>query len=185
MKTMHLGVVENAYTYGSRPRSTGEVGEALEERYGIVHFFVETHFDDVADAFRKHMVAAFSSKVSGRVAQGDPAQRTLDHMRRAFEKDFILARALDGRPGVPTLAARLGIVHRYKYARGTPTAKMRRWRAMGMPGSWSVKDASGRYAKGYQHPLGKIGGRWAYRPERPSFFDTGLYARSFKVWFGP
>jgi hypothetical protein len=97
MTTVHLGVVDVPYLDGKR--TTGEVAEILESKYGIMDVFYEMHGQDVADDVARAAERALKSNKP--LADGVD----VSNIKRVF-RSFIMGREMDGRaPGVPTQAS--------------------------------------------------------------------------------
>jgi hypothetical protein len=113
MPTLHLGVVDVPYANaprkaGSKAKSgtqtTGDVATWLEDKYGVMQTFFELHGDDIAQSLAKSYQGALETVLMGGPTTSDPfgtAQSEIEHQFR----NFLLNREMDGRPGVPTLAA--------------------------------------------------------------------------------
>lgn len=111
---LHLGVAEQGYSYGSQPRTTGDVAEILEAKYGVIGHFVADNRALFTDQLAEHFNKAVGEIVSGRPAPADPMRGAMDRVERTF-RSYIRARSLDGRvAGVPTKASLRGVSHRLK-----------------------------------------------------------------------
>ena len=96
MITVNLGVEIERYE-GGEGKTTEDVAHELETQYGIVEYFVESHWDDIA----KNVGQVIADKFYG----GN--ERIPDAMAN-IEADFFTMldmEELDGQPGVPTTAA--------------------------------------------------------------------------------
>jgi hypothetical protein len=152
-KKLHFGVFDVPYPEGHSTRTTHEVATFLEEKYGVIEMFVTDKEKDIRELVKRQ-----SERHARQVVAGvEPSLNPMLAEIKAMFVPYIRARKLDWRvKGVPTKAARLGINHSLKYPYGVPTAASK-----------------------------KAGGRLKYirrNPERPSFYDTGLYANSFRAW---
>ena len=135
-RRLHLGVTEIPYPYGP-PRTTHEVANFLEKRYGVIEHFTEDNEKKIKEMARTQSERSARDMIKGRRVNYQPM---LDEIKRTF-RQYITSKSLDGRvAGVPTRASLRGVNHRLK------------------------------------HPYAKK------NPPRPSFFDTGLYVKSFKAW---
>lgn len=121
MTTLHLGVLDVPYARKGG-KTTGDVAEILEAKYGIICAFWQRNRQDYLDALVGGSVEALEAKLQGRSPRGS-TKSTLERMRHDF-RVFISQRQVEqvGLRGVPTEAALKGISHRFKhpYARRNP-----------------------------------------------------------------
>jgi len=147
--TIHLGVVDVRYdevpvrpeSARRRPRggvrwrrpkapkpttkSTGDVAEILEHKYGLFSMFTVLHGQTIADALEEAMAGKLETLMMGGPTSGDTllTDADLGEIEQAFKKS-IDDREYDSRlPGVPTRAALNGVDHRLKhpYSKGNPS----------------------------------------------------------------
>lgn len=122
MTTLHLGVLDVPYQTGRNAKSTGDVAEILETKYGIIQAFWRAHGQDYVDDLVMGSVQAMEAAVSGRAMTSDP-RTTLGEIGHGF-RQFISSREAErvGLRNVPTEAALRGISHRrrHPYARRNP-----------------------------------------------------------------
>jgi hypothetical protein len=122
---LHLGVLDIAYNEppskgkagSSGVQTTGDVATWLENKYGVMAFFVEKHQEDIADAMADAVAGAFETLQMG----GPPSSDLYGSGTNAIEalfKNFLTMREMDGQPGVPTLAALKGRSKRFAGGRG-------------------------------------------------------------------
>lgn len=125
MTTLHLGVADVPYASKSR-KTTGDVAEILEGRYGIMQAFWARHGQDYVDGLVMDSMQAMEASLSGKSMKAD-TRSVLSQMQHDF-RTFISSREAESavrgvgpmRFPVPTLAALRGVSHRYKhpYAKG-------------------------------------------------------------------
>jgi hypothetical protein len=117
-----------------RNKSTGQVMDYLESKYGLIEAFIEEEKDLIASIIEKAAVKAIKNDTKMTIPASDC--RKLE----SLFKESIIGQRFDGKvPGVPVHAAIVGVSHKYL------------------------------------HPFAK-------RAARPSFMDTDLFRRNFKVW---
>jgi hypothetical protein len=141
--TLHLGVIDLPYSAyeksqkvpkakkgkGNKPvkgssgatKTTGDVAEILEEKYGILDTFAYARLPDIAKAIEESIAGALEDLLMGAPASGNPfkgAESSISTMM----KQFISSQQIEhmGIEGVPTQAALNGVSHRLKhpYAKG-------------------------------------------------------------------
>lgn len=153
MTTLHLGVVDVAYTEDGKTATTGEVAEYLENDYHIMRTFLEIYEDQIGDFLADAMIGEVES-----IAQGKPpisfgsidvttqlGNRDISgasvngKIEEAF-RDFLDNREWKQTSGQQIDAASQGVNHRKKKP-------------------YSSKS-----------------------PARAEFVDTGLYQASFRAW---
>ena len=125
MTTLHLGVTDVPYASKSR-KTTGDVAEILEGRYGIMQAFWARHGQDYIDGLVMGSMQAMEASLSGKSMKAD-TRSVLSQMQHDF-RTFISSREAESavrgvgpmKFPVPTLAALAGVSHRYKhpYAKG-------------------------------------------------------------------
>jgi hypothetical protein len=101
--------------------TTGDVAEILEAKYHVMQYFWDTHGQEGCDALVEDMMDAFADRASGRNIDAPDFTAATSKMHQMFN-EFIDRRGMDGMPGVPTMAARIGINHRFlhPYAKANP-----------------------------------------------------------------
>lgn len=104
MLKLVLGVNDVPYDDGGA--TTGFVAKELEAEYGIMGHFVDMNADKIARMLAGDLRDAL---------EGNPLdfKDTCEQMESDF-KQALSSRAFDGITGVPTMAAQLGISHRFK-----------------------------------------------------------------------
>jgi hypothetical protein len=121
MTTLHLGVLDVPYAR-AKGKTTGDVAEILEARYGIMRAFWQRNRQAYLDALVGGSVEDLEARLQGRSARANP-KSTLEKMRHDF-RVFISQRQVEqvGLKGVPTEAALKGVSHRLKhpYAKRNP-----------------------------------------------------------------
>lgn len=110
---LHLGVLDEPYTQ-ENPETTGEVAQELEDRYGIMAFFV----DDKMKAIVTNLEESFAESLES-IILGAPDLDVFANGCQKIEKDFrnfLDNKEMDGKvDGVPTQASIEGVSHRFKY----------------------------------------------------------------------
>ena len=102
--------------------TTGDVAEILEAKYHVMQHFWDTCGSEVCDALAEDMMDAFADRAAGRNIDTPDFTAATSKMHQMFN-EFIDRREMDGMElGVPTMAARLGINHRFlhPYSRHNP-----------------------------------------------------------------
>lgn len=137
--TLHLGVIDMPYhNYESpgkiaqakkgkankpvKPKSdastktTGEVAEILEEKYGILDSFAFARLPDIAKALEESIAGELETLLMGGHSGGHPFQSAETTITTMMKK-FISAQEVEhiGIEGVPTQAAKDGVNHRLKH----------------------------------------------------------------------
>lgn len=136
MTTLHLGVVDVPYAPPQQaPRkapkrpgkararrarqnqniTTGDVAEILEAKYHVMEIFYEEHQADVANDLAESMKNAVESLLLGAPPSLDPFGAATSSIENRM-KQFLSNREMEslGYPGVPTMAALMGVSHRFK-----------------------------------------------------------------------
>lgn len=113
MTTLVLGVIDIPYANGGE--STGEVARALEKNYGVMDGFVELHMPFIAESMEDALKGALENVLAGSPVPSNPYSSGLDAIENRF-RQFLDDEEITklNRPGVPTLAAQMGISHRFK-----------------------------------------------------------------------
>jgi len=153
MTTLHLGVVEQPYGQAGA-KTTGDIAEILEQKYGLFTAFVDIHQPVIEHELETSLAGAIETMFGQRRPDFDRVRANafnsgLGAIEELF-RDAIDMRVYDGRlPGVPTQAALNGVRHSWKRP---------------------YKRRGGRQSK--------------VQPGTPraSFFDTGLFSASFRAW---
>lgn len=134
MTTLHLGVVDVAYSSDEGAKTTGEVAEYLEKEYHIMRVFLEANEqrigDFLAEAYRGEIdnllmgrapVHSVTTRLGRRVLTG---QSTNGRIEERF-RDFLAQREWKQASGQAVAAAEAGVSHRKK----RPAAKSNKARA--------------------------------------------------------
>lgn len=118
---LHLGVYDIKYEEDGK--STVEVATALEERYGIMAVFFEVNAQRIADMMAADMRDALEEYVTyGRLTPASSLfAGAMSQIHDLFVK-FIITEQMNGRAGIPTLAAMEGVRTRMKLKKGAPRA---------------------------------------------------------------
>lgn len=112
--TLHLGVVDLPYEYGKEARTTGDVAEILEAKYGVMETFYERHEEEITQAIENGLAGSLESILSGAPIRNDLFASSEAKIEQSFRK-FLDTKEMDGlAPGVPTQAATRGVNHRLK-----------------------------------------------------------------------
>ena len=143
--TLHLGVVDIPYVEGEKVavarkrvkagrhapkpkassgvKTTGDVAEILEDKYGIMQAFFNYHEADIVGMIEQSAEGALEDLFAGR-AVGDVLHNGLSAVFAEAEgeieakfRDFLSLKEVEtlGIPGVPTQAAKDGVSHRFKH----------------------------------------------------------------------
>lgn len=115
---LHIGVVDQPYN-GPEGRTTGDVAEILEKKYGIMGVFAEVHGNDIADALADSMAGALDNLLMGAPIGADPFAEGCSNIDTTF-RQFLSSHEIAGQgiEGVPTQAALDGVNHRLKIRKG-------------------------------------------------------------------
>lgn len=115
------GMTETFTAPAQGAEMTGDVAVWLEHRYHIMEIFFELHQDDIAEALTESMSGALDNLLMGAPSTGNPLDAGLLVVENLFRK-FLSEREIEflGFPGIPTMAAKLGVNHRLKQKRGAP-----------------------------------------------------------------
>ena len=122
MPTLHLGVNDMPYARGGK--TTGDVADLLEERYGIMSAFVAMHEPVLNHVIENSLQGGIETALMG--GGGGSAASYLATATSEIEdlfKEALTMQSYDGKlPGVPTGAALAGVNHRFKhpYAKRDP-----------------------------------------------------------------
>lgn len=143
MIELNLGVIEQPYADPAPPapkrvakprkgrktrgrkapqaRSTGDVAQILEAKYGIMEAFFTLHEPEIVGDLADAMAGAIENLVMGAPPTSEPWAGAASKIQGRF-KEFIDTEEMAGLSGVPTKAALAGVSHRRKhpYARGNP-----------------------------------------------------------------
>lgn len=105
-------------------KTTGDVAEILEEKYGILDTFAFARMPDIAKALEASIAGELETLMMGGRPSGNPlagAESAISTMM----KQFVSSQQIEqmGIDGVPTQAAKDGVNHRLKhpYAKGNPS----------------------------------------------------------------
>jgi hypothetical protein len=141
--TLHLGVIDIPYSdyqssqkvakakkgKANKPikassgatKTTGDVAEILEEKYGILDSFAFARLPDIAKALEESIAGELESMLMGAPTSGNPF-KSAESAIATMMKQFVSSQAIEhmGIEGVPTQAALNGVSHRLKhpYAKG-------------------------------------------------------------------
>lgn len=119
MTKLSLGVED--LPYADDGKTTGDVAEILETKYGVMETFAELHGQEIADD-----LAAAAAGALGDLLVGAPVSHPFAEAEGKIAKRFrdcLNARELDGKiVGVPTAASLAGVNHRLKrpYRKSNP-----------------------------------------------------------------
>ena len=124
MPVVRLGVLD--FPYAEDGKTTGDVAEILEEKYGVFTHFWEVHGPAIVESIAEVQ----SSAIEAAVASEDPAASTAElrtgylgvsEEAKALFTTFLTMKELDGlAEGVPTKASLEGVSHRFKNKKGAP-----------------------------------------------------------------
>jgi hypothetical protein len=114
MPTLHLGVNDMPYATGGK--TTGDVAEILEARYGVMAAFVVMREGAIGSAVEESLMGAIENMMMGGpvLGRGQALAGALSEIEALF-KAALSAKAFDGViGGVPTGASLKGVSHRFK-----------------------------------------------------------------------
>jgi hypothetical protein len=144
--TLHLGVIDQPYqpyeapkkiaqakkgkknrpvkpTGSGATKTTGEVAEILEEKYGVLDTFAFARLPDIAKALEDSIAGELETLMMGGRSSGNPFKGAESSITNMMKK-FISSQEIEhmGIEGVPTQAALNGVNHRLKhpYAKKNP-----------------------------------------------------------------
>jgi hypothetical protein len=89
---------------GTEAKTTDEVADYLEEKYGVLQTFVEHNSEDIGDVIGKRLAAKIEEIVLGEEAAPLDDTKFIPDISSLFI-EFIENREMDGLEGVPTQAA--------------------------------------------------------------------------------
>lgn len=137
--TLHLGVLDIPYSNYQAPqkvpkakkgkqnkpikpksdaatKTTGEIAEILEDKYGVLDTFVYARLPDIAAALEESIAGELETLLMGGRPGGNPFQ-SAESSITAMMKKFISAQEIEhmGIEGVPTKAALTGVNHRLNH----------------------------------------------------------------------
>lgn len=116
MTTLHLGVNDVPYTKYNLGKTTGDVAQILEAKYGIMAAFVSIREGAILNAIEGGIAKTLETALirGGRLPKGGPLAGAMSAIEHDF-KQALAMQMLDGKiPGVPTAAALRGVSHRFK-----------------------------------------------------------------------
>lgn len=132
---LHLGVIDIPYAQAPRrnqrkagsagTQTTGDVAGWLENRYHVMEIFFESRRDEIAGDLESSLAGALESALmgGGSLTTIDPTGAAATSIEDRFKK-FLSLKEIEqlGVPGVPTMAAQMGVNHRLKnpYRRRAP-----------------------------------------------------------------
>lgn len=110
---LHLGVIDVPYATGGK--TTGDVAEILEKKYGIMKVYADTHMPFIAESLEDSLAGQLESLLMGATPRGDPFLKGTGAIDQSF-KAWLDANgpAVAGVPGAPTKAAQAGVNTRFK-----------------------------------------------------------------------
>lgn len=114
-------VLESSTASPSAAPTTLEVAKILEAKYHVMEVFYELHVGDIAAVIIQSLQSQIRSITVGLPVGPDPWGNATGKMDAMF-KTFLSQREMDGLgiPGVPTMAAQMGVNHRLKAKKGLP-----------------------------------------------------------------
>lgn len=144
--TLHLGVIDQPYSAfqpavkvskakkdkANKPhkpkgeattKTTGDVAQILEAKYGVLDSFVYARLPNIAKALEESLAGELETMMMGGKPSGNPFQAA-ESAITTMMKQFISSMDIEhvGLQGVPTQAALDGVNHRlnHPYAKGNP-----------------------------------------------------------------
>lgn len=110
---LHLGVIPLPYLDEKESIDTYGVALILEDKYGVMTTFADLHLSDIADDMADGVAGAIENAFAG-VAAMDLYAGAMSKTEQRF-REFLDNREMDNLvPGVPTMAAQMGINSRRK-----------------------------------------------------------------------
>lgn len=165
MSTLHLGVIDVAYSDADTPgaQTTYQVAMILEKKYDVMRTFVRLHEDEIVSAVTQRYQNVLNRVMEGSSAALHQREWPMPKIVSAF-RGYLARDEWQKSTGRMIGAAQRGISHRFKNPEG------RAVRASSV-----VSGAASQYG---------VGPAVQGQP-RPAFVDTGLYRRSFQAWLTP
>jgi hypothetical protein len=115
--TLHLGVLDIPHS-GPGSKTTGDVADILEAKYGLMDGFMWLHGDDVAAIMADSMAGSIESIMAGTPPSDDPyGMSKVEDLFRKFLDDEE-AQYIGSELPIPTQAALDGKSARFKRRRG-------------------------------------------------------------------
>lgn len=112
---IHLGVSDIPYSNDKDGKTTGDVAEILEAKYGVMGAFADAHSDDIVHAMKSSIEGAFESMLAS-APRNDVYGSGTSEIEDRFQR-FLDDKEIEGLgiAGVPTKAALAGVNHRLKH----------------------------------------------------------------------
>ena len=103
---LHLGVVEMPYA-DQQSKTTFEVADRLEKKYGVMAGFVEIHEKDIAKSLEESLKSALENLLIGGGQESNPFGDATNEIEEIFKFQYLLNEEIAtlGRNGVPTKAS--------------------------------------------------------------------------------
>lgn len=97
-------------------KTTGDIAEILEEKYGVLDTFAFARLPDIAKAIEESIAGELETMMMGGRPSGNPFQGA-ESAITTMMKNFISSQEIEhmGIEGVPTQAAKDGVNHRLKH----------------------------------------------------------------------
>lgn len=114
---IYLGVIDIPYDF-SKKSTTGSVAAILEEKYGILSSFVETHQTEIRSDLQDAMANGIQEMINTGSFDNKAFYTAFSKIQNGM-KQFLSTQEIErvGIKGVPTEAALKGITHRIKKVR--------------------------------------------------------------------
>ena len=111
MTTLHLGVVDVAYSNADGAKTTGEVAQYLEDEYHVMRVFLETNEGKIGDWLAQSMAGEIENMMAGK-----PAGKLAINTEKIDERfrDFLASREWKQASMQTIAAAEAGLTHRKK-----------------------------------------------------------------------
>lgn len=119
---LSLGVVDIPYA-DEEGKTTGDVAEILEAEYGIMQYFFDSHKDDIIRELEKGLQGQIENLMLGAPVSDDVFAESMSAVEAMFRQFLTLEEMNYKVYGVPTIASRKGVNHRFKhpYAKANPS----------------------------------------------------------------
>lgn len=112
---LHLGVIDIPYEEGGE--TTADVAQYLEDNYGVMQYFFDTHTEQIIGLLEKDLAGSLENIMAGAPPSNNPFMESMSEIHNLFVI-FLETNQMDGQPGVPTKRALDGISKRLKSKKG-------------------------------------------------------------------
>lgn len=95
-------------------KTTGDVATILEAKYHIFETFAHRYQPEIAKSLESSLAGALENVLVGAPVDMKPFDQGCSEIENYF-RQFLSNKEMDGNPGVPTMAALMGVSHRFKH----------------------------------------------------------------------